>query len=70
MNVCKSFFFLSRITQFDILDPINFLRVYDQLGVERIQLLCLFIIFSRLIVLLQRFVGKCSTEIGMAVFGL
>ena len=66
----RSLFLLARLAQLYVLDLVDLLRVDDQFRVEWIQFFCLLKVLRRLLVLLQRLVRECSSEVCMAVFGL
>lgn len=66
----KSFLFFSRVTQLDILDLINFLRIDDKLWIEWVELLSFFKILSSLIIFFESFIRKCTSEVSMTVLWL
>lgn len=66
----KSFLFFSRVTQLDILDLINFLRIDNKLRIKWVKLLGFFKILSSLIIFLKSFVRKCTSEVSMTILRL
>lgn len=65
-----SFLLLSRVAQFDVLDFVYLLGVDDQPWVKGVQLLGHLEILSGCVVVLESFIGKGPSEVGVAIFSL
>ena len=65
-----SLLLLPGLAQLDVLDLVDLLGIYDELGVERVQLLRLLQVLGGRLVVLQCLEGEGSPEEGVAVLGL